>query len=101
MAQNSEPGIPIGVLFSTVVSVVLGVTGLVAAAFTGVRKRQDDTDARVSENERDIAMLKQAMLDHSRKSDRLESKVDDLSGAIHSIDKNLATLVAQTRNPKP
>lgn len=74
------------------------VTSLVMAAFKGVRERLDDTDVRIGKGETDMAALKQAVKDMADRHERQDRKFDDLTATVHSIDKNLAALVAQGKN---
>lgn len=67
------------------------MTTLVTAAFRGMTARQDAL-------EKDVAALKQAHHDSSLRAARVEDKLDDLTSTVHSIDKNIAALVA--RNDK-
>lgn len=64
------------------------MTTIVSAAFRTLT-------GRVDADEREIAALKQAHHDSSERLARVDRKMDDLTDTVHSIDKNVATLVAQ------
>lgn len=67
------------------------MTTIVTAAFRTLTGRVDS-------NEREIAALKQAHHDSSERLARVDQKMDDLTATVHSIDKNIATLVAQGKD---
>lgn len=68
------------------------MTTIVTAAFRTLTGRVDS-------NEKEIAALKQAHHDSSERLARVDRKMDGLTDTVHSIDKNVATLVAQgTKN---
>lgn len=64
------------------------VTTIVSAAFRTLTGRVDS-------NEKEIAALKQGHHDASERLARVDQKMDELTTTVHSIDKNIATLVAQ------
>lgn len=69
------------------------VSGLIAAAFRSVTTRLDA-------DEKDISALKQAHADSVERLARVDRKMDDLTDTVHSIDKNIAALVAQGQERK-
>lgn len=69
------------------------MSGLIAAAFRNVTSRLDA-------DEKDISALKQAHQDSSERLARVDRKMDDLAETVHSIDKNIAALVAQGNDRK-
>ncbi len=64
------------------------MTTIVTAAFRTLTGRVDTA-------EKEIAALQQGHHDSSERLARVDQKVDEMNAAVHSIDKNVATLVAQ------